>query len=190
MGIDPGSRKTGYGMVEVAGSTISWLASGTIHCTQDTLAERLNAIASQIRQLAELHNPDTVVVEQVFVYRNPDSALKLGQARGAAIAAAAGYGIPVHEYTPREIKKAIVGKGAASKAQVQHMVRAILGLNRIPEEDAADALAIAIGHAYVSQMNSQLQAALATLQHPVKQAQGKAGKRRKIRWNAASLKRL
>jgi len=187
MGIDPGSRKTGYGMVEVSGDMVSWVASGTIHCKQDTLAERLYAISSQIRTTAEQYKPDVVAIEQVFVYRNPDSALKLGQARGAAIAAAAGYGMVVHEYAPREIKKAIVGKGSASKAQVQHMVKAILGLNKIPEEDAADALAIAISHAYASQMNSQLQAALTDLQSTARQEQLKTGKRRKSRWIAASL---
>jgi len=187
LGIDPGSRKTGYGIIEVSGDTVSWLASGTIISNYDSLAERLHVIASHLRQLMTEHKPDTVAVEQVFVYRNPDSALKLGQARGAAIAAVAGFGIPVFEYAPREIKKAIVGKGSANKQQVQHMVKAILGIHKIPKEDAADALAIAISHAYVSQMNSQLQAALSSIQVNVNLAQHKTGKRRKLRWSASSL---
>lgn len=187
LGIDPGSRKTGYGIIEVSGDTVSWQASGTIKSVNDSLADRLHHIASHLRILVDEHQPDTVAVEQVFVYRNPDSALKLGQARGAAIAAVAAFGIPVFEYAPREIKKAIVGKGSANKQQVQHMVKAILGLHKMPQEDASDALAIAISHAYVSQMNSQLQAALSSIQVNANLALQKSGKRRKTRWTASSI---
>lgn len=184
LGIDPGSRKTGYGIIDVSGNSVSWLASGTIQCEANSLAERLHTIASQLGALITEHQPDTVAIEQVFVCRNADSALKLGQARGAAISAVASFGIPVFEYAAREVKKAIVGKGSASKLQVQHMVKAILGIAECPKEDAADALAIAISHAYVSQMNSQLQVALSNIQV---NAQHKSGKRRKLRWSGAGL---
>ncbi|MCW9025102.1 MAG: crossover junction endodeoxyribonuclease RuvC [Gammaproteobacteria bacterium] len=158
LGIDPGSRITGYGIIDIQGKKAAWLNSGCIRVKGDDLASRLKDICLGVQSLLDEFQPDEVAIEQVFVHRNPDSALKLGQARGAAMGIVAMRSLPVSEYTPREIKKAIVGNGNAAKDQVQHMVMTLLGLSKLPQEDAADALAVALCHSYISQTQGQLAA--------------------------------
>ena len=151
LGIDPGSRFTGYGIIELNAGKSIWLNSGCIRIEADNLADKLCIIAEGLNALLDEFQPDEMAIEKVFVSRNVDSALKLGQARGAAISTVALRKIPVSEYTPTQIKKAVVGKGNAAKTQVQHMVVNLLGLSRAPQEDAADALAIALCHAHTGQ---------------------------------------
>ena len=146
IGIDPGSRLTGYGIVEVGPRGLSYLGSGCIRTSQGPFPERLAEIYTGVTELITTHGPEVLAIEEVFLARNPASALKLGQARGVAIAAGVAHGLPVHEYAARRVKQGLVGTGRASKAQVQHMVRVILGLPGEPQADAADALAIAICH--------------------------------------------
>jgi crossover junction endodeoxyribonuclease RuvC len=149
LGIDPGSSVTGYGVVERVDANLVHLAHGTLRPPRSqALAVRLAAIQSGLAELIEEHAPDLAVVEQVFVASSPRSALVLGQARGAVLAAVAAAGLPVVEYSAREIKQAVVGNGAAAKAQVQVMVKRILQLERKPPQDAADALAAAICRAH------------------------------------------
>lgn len=147
LGIDPGSRLTGYGVIDSDGKRHAYVGCGCVRITTRELSLQLNTIFNGIRQIIEQFQPDVVVVEKVFMHRNADSALKLGQARGAAICAAAGFALPIHEYTPNLIKQSVVGRGHAQKEQVQHMVRVLLGLNASPSADAADALAAALCHA-------------------------------------------
>ncbi len=151
LGIDPGSRFTGYGIIELNAGKSIWVNSGCIRIKADSLAEKLCIIAEGLNTLLDEFQPDEMAIEKVFVSRNVDSALKLGQARGAAITTVALRKIPVSEYTPSQIKKAVVGKGNASKIQVQHMMVNLLGLSKAPQEDAADALAIALCHAHTGQ---------------------------------------
>ncbi len=146
LGVDPGSRLTGYGIVDVRGDALRYVASGRIQTTRGPFAGRLADIYRGIDELIVAHAPDEFVVEEVFFARNPQSALKLGHARGVAIAAAVGAGLPVSEYAARAVKQAVVGSGGATKAQVQYMVRALLSLSDEPSPDAADALAVAICH--------------------------------------------
>ncbi len=148
LGIDPGSRITGYGVLDVAGSAPRYVASGCIRIRADELAQKLAQVYAGIGELIAVHRPAEFAIEQVVMSRNADSALKLGQARGTAIVCAANHGLPVSEYGPRQIKQAVTGSGRADKAQVQHMVTAVLGLSGIPQADAADALAIALTHAH------------------------------------------
>ncbi|MDO3722457.1 crossover junction endodeoxyribonuclease RuvC [Marinobacter sp. chi1] len=150
LGVDPGSRITGYGVIRSEGRRIEYIDSGCIRVGDKNMAERLQAIFHSLATLIGEYRPDQFAIEQVFMARNPDSALKLGQARGAAIVSAANSGLPVHEYSARQVKQAVVGKGGADKSQVQHMVQALLGLSRKPQADAADALAIALCHAHMS----------------------------------------
>jgi crossover junction endodeoxyribonuclease RuvC len=151
LGIDPGSRKTGFGIVNSVGSRLEYVTSGCIKMPGGELPERLKIIYEGISEIILLHSPQEVSVEQVFFAKNPGSALKLGQARGAAIVAAVTQGLEVAEYSARQIKQSVVGTGAADKAQVQHMVKSILGLSATPQEDAADALAAAMCHAHTRQ---------------------------------------
>ncbi|MDX1457685.1 MAG: crossover junction endodeoxyribonuclease RuvC [Marinobacter sp.] len=151
LGVDPGSRITGYGIVRTEGRQLDYLDSGCIRLGDKPLAERLQVIFHSLATLIGQYRPDEFAIEQVFMARNPDSALKLGQARGAAIVSAANSGLPVYEYSARQVKQAVVGKGSADKSQVQHMVQALLGLSRKPQADAADALAIALCHAHMNQ---------------------------------------
>ncbi len=146
LGIDPGSRVTGYGVIVVDGKQIRYLASGCIKPDQGPLPQRLGEIYQGVVTLIGEHGADVVAIEEVFLARNPSSALKLGQARGVAIAAAVAAELDVYEYAARSVKKTVVGTGRASKAQVQHMVRVLLNLPGEPTADAADALAIAICH--------------------------------------------
>lgn len=148
LGIDPGSRITGYGVIEVTGTKAAYVASGCVRTGNGSLPERLKAIFEGISEVVATYSPQEMAVEQVFVHKNVDSALKLGQARGAAICAGVMQALPVAEYTPREVKQAIVGTGAAAKEQVQHMVRMLLKLPDLPQADAADALALALCHSH------------------------------------------
>ena len=151
LGIDPGSRVTGYGVVDARGTELDYVASGCIRTRArladgDGVADHLGEIYRSIDMLIGLHQPSVVAIEQVFVAHNVASALKLGQARGAALAAVVANHVPVAEYAARRVKQAVTGTGAAAKSQVQHMVRLLLNLNAPPSNDAADALAIAICH--------------------------------------------
>lgn len=148
LGIDPGSRVTGYGVVDSDGRKSRHVASGAIRTESGEFPERLGEIFAGIRDVIEEHVPTQVAIEQVFMAKNASSALKLGQARGAAIAAAAIRELPVFEYTPRSVKQALVGTGAADKEQVQHMVRILLTLSGKMGLDESDALAIALCHAH------------------------------------------
>jgi len=148
LGIDPGSRAAGYGLIEVAGARLNFVACGVIRvATAGTFGERLLEIHQGIAEVIETHQPDLAAIEEVFMAKNANSALKLGQARGVLILAALQAGLPLAEYSPRQIKQAAAGYGNADKAQIQHMVRVILSLNKTPSHDAADALAVAICHA-------------------------------------------
>ncbi|MCI0401217.1 MAG: crossover junction endodeoxyribonuclease RuvC [Gammaproteobacteria bacterium] len=148
LGIDPGSQVTGYGIIDMAGPRATHVANGSIRVRDEELGAKLRAIFEKIRAIAGDFQPNEVSVERLFMHRNADSALKLGQARGAAIVACLTQSLPIYEYTPTEIKQAIVGKGNAAKAQVQHMIKVLLCLKEAPQADAADALAIALGHGY------------------------------------------
>jgi crossover junction endodeoxyribonuclease RuvC len=150
LGIDPGSRITGYGVLEVAGKHVGYLASGCIRPDPGPFVERLADIYRGVQEIIESYSPSECAIEEVFLARNPSSALKLGQARGVAIAAAVSQGLAVHEYAARKVKQTVVGTGRAGKEQVQHMVQVILGLPAAPGADAADALAIAICHVNTS----------------------------------------
>lgn len=150
LGIDPGSAVTGYGVVEREGSALVHVAHGTLRPPRGgTLPARLARIYAGIAELIEAHEPDVAVIEQMFVRpNNPRSALVLGQARGAALAALGASGLAVDELTPQEVKSAVAGAGNASKQQVQRMVKRLLSLSRVPAQDAADALAAAICRAH------------------------------------------
>lgn len=151
LGIDPGSRITGYGVVRQEGNKVTYLGSGCIRMTDTELAPRLKKIYDGVSEIILQFQPDLFAIEQVFMAKNPDSALKLGQARGAAIVAAANAGLAVAEYSARQIKQAVVGQGGAEKSQVQHMVVRILKLPGTPQEDAADGLAVALCHGHTHQ---------------------------------------
>ncbi len=147
LGIDPGSRVTGYGIIKAVGTRQEYVTSGCIKTTDKaTLPERLDVIFDGVSQIINEYVPDELAIERIFMARSADSALKLGHARGVAIVAGVQQGLPVHEYEARKIKQAVVGTGAATKSQVQHMVMTLLKLNEKPQSDAADALAIAICH--------------------------------------------
>lgn len=148
LGIDPGSRKTGFGIIRHVGDQCEYLGSGVIRVEKYEFAQRLGNIFTALQSIIDEYSPQVMVVEQVFLAKNASSALKLGHARGAAIVAGANAGLDMHEYSARQIKQAIVGKGAASKDQVQHMVSHLLKLSSPPQEDAADALAAALCHAH------------------------------------------
>lgn len=148
LGIDPGSRATGWGIIDGDGRHSVHVASGVLKLGDGDLGPRLRLIFEGITRLIVEFRPTEIAIERVFVARNADSALKLGQARGAAICAALADGLPLAEYAPREIKLAVVGTGAASKEQIQHMMRIILKLDAPPQADQADALAVAICHAH------------------------------------------
>jgi len=150
LGIDPGSRVTGYGIIESDGNQSQHLVSGCIRIAQKSFPERLGEIYRDINQLVEEFSPQEMAIEQVFMSKNAASALELGQARGAAICACVVAGIEVFEYAPRAIKQAIAGSGAADKNQVQHMVKRILNLDDKLAEDQSDALAVALSHAHAN----------------------------------------
>ena len=150
IGIDPGSRKTGYGIIEITSSGIDYVASGNISVVDQVFPRRLGVIYSEILELIAAYGVHEMSIEEVFVAKNPSSALKLGQARGVAIAAGVAKDLEIFEYAARQVKKTIVGKGNASKSQIQHMVRVLLNLPGAPQADAADGLALALCHAHTS----------------------------------------
>jgi crossover junction endodeoxyribonuclease RuvC len=156
LGIDPGSRRTGFGVIDCDGPESVYYAHGCISAQGATFAERVRFIFAGVRELVSLHRPQEVAVEQVFVSRNAGSALKLGQARGAVLSALP-EGLPVFEYAPRAIKLAVVGFGGAEKHQVAHMIRALLRLEGRIASDAADALAIALCHAQSRRLRGLMQ---------------------------------
>jgi len=158
LGIDPGSRVTGYGIIDVRGDRAAVVRSGVIKTGKGEFPERLGIIFGGVRDLVVEYRPNEVAVENVFVSKNASSALKLGQARGAAICAAICEDLSVFEYSPRSVKQAIVGKGSADKVQVQHMVCVLLQLAETPVEDAADALAVALCHQHTQQSVNRMQA--------------------------------
>ncbi len=148
LGIDPGLRVTGFGVIEKSGSKLTYITSGCIRVPVGELPDRLKTIFEGLHEVIGLHSPGQVVIEKVFVNVNPQSTLLLGQARGAAICAAVDAGLPVAEYTALQVKQSVVGKGHAAKEQVQQMVKRLLKLPGVPSPDAADALACAICHAH------------------------------------------
>jgi crossover junction endodeoxyribonuclease RuvC len=156
LGIDPGSRITGVGVISVYGSELSHVYSESLKLPKGDLAIRLRDIYSRLQTIIAQTRPDIVSLEKVFIAKNPQSALVLGHARGAAMLAAVNNDLPVVEYSATEIKKTVVGRGRADKAQVQHMMRILLSLRAAPEEDASDALAAAVCHAHHQQMNTAL----------------------------------
>jgi crossover junction endodeoxyribonuclease RuvC len=147
LGLDPGSRRTGFGLIECRGADYVHVAHGCLNLGEAAMAERLRMIFEGLQGLIEEHRPGEVAVERVFVNRNVESALKLGQARGAALCAVP-RGLPVFEYAPRAIKLALVGSGAAEKSQVAHMIQTLLKLEVRVGPDASDALAVAVCHAH------------------------------------------
>ncbi len=148
LGLDPGSRVTGYGVVDAGHGGVRYVASGCIRVGNGAMAGRLLEIHRHVAELVNTYAPGEVAIERVFMHRNPDSALKLGQARGAALCGACHSGAEVFEYAPRAIKQTITGTGAAEKKQVQHMIKALLEVEGRIGSDAADALAIALCHAH------------------------------------------
>ncbi|MFZ5511020.1 MAG: crossover junction endodeoxyribonuclease RuvC [Pseudomonadota bacterium] len=151
LGIDPGLRVTGFGIIEKTGNRLAYLTSGCVKIPKGELPARLKTILDGLGEVIRRHLPQQVAVEKVFVNVNPQSTLLLGQARGAAICAAVAADLPVAEYTALQVKQAVVGNGHANKEQVQHMVRRLLNLPGDPSADAADALACAICHAHGGQ---------------------------------------
>jgi crossover junction endodeoxyribonuclease RuvC len=148
LGIDPGSRLTGYGVIDVAGSKIAYISSGIIRLPEKSLPDRLKIIFDGVSEIIQQYHPEHMGIEEVFFAKDPRAALKLGQARGAAIVAGVNAALPVGEYSARSVKQAVVGTGAADKNQVQMMIKQLLKLSQSPSEDAADALAVAICHAH------------------------------------------
>jgi len=158
LGIDPGSRVTGYGIIDQDGQHMTYVASGCIRAKGEALSERLGIIFAGVNAIIHEFLPEEMAIERVFMNKNADSALKLGQARGAAICASVHSKLPVDEYAAREIKQAVVGKGGATKEQVQHMVCVLLSLSKKPQSDAADALGVAVCHGHHSQTRRRMQA--------------------------------
>ncbi len=148
LGIDPGSVNTGYGVIDMQGNHAACITFGIVKVQGEMLAARLQTIYAGLEQIITEYQPAEAAIEKVFMHQNADSALKLGQARGAAITACANRQRPVYEYTANQVKQATVGKGHAAKQQVQHMIRVLLCLPKSPPTDAADALAIALCHGH------------------------------------------
>lgn len=148
LGIDPGSRITGYGVIAVEQGKTYYLTSGCIRLVSPNWLEKCHTLYISLQQIIETYHPTEAAIERVFMHVNPASALKLGQARGAAITALAHHDLSLAEYTARQVKQAIVGYGAAQKNQVQQMVQALLSLSGLPQADAGDALAIALCHSH------------------------------------------
>lgn len=148
LGIDPGSRITGIGIIEKQAGKAApiCLFGGCIRLNASEMSIRLGQLFREIQDIVKIYHPTELAIEQVFVHKSVSSALKLGQARGVAMAAVMSESVPVFEYAPRQVKQAVVGKGAAQKHQIQHMVQILLNLNMKPQADAADALAVALCH--------------------------------------------
>ena len=151
LGVDPGSRITGFGIISHQGSRSEYVTSGIIRLPRTSLPERLKVIHDNLTEIVEQYCPQELAIEEVFLARDAKAAIKLGQARGAAIVACVNKGMPVFEYAAKTIKLAVVGTGGADKRQVQHMVKSLLKLPEAPSEDAADALAAALCHAHTQQ---------------------------------------
>ncbi|HEX2531347.1 MAG TPA: crossover junction endodeoxyribonuclease RuvC [Burkholderiaceae bacterium] len=148
LGIDPGLRTTGFGVIRKQGNKLTYIASGTIKTAEADLPQRLKTILAGVSEIIQAYAPDCAAIEKVFVNVNPQSTLLLGQARGAAICALVGANLAVAEYTALQVKQAVVGHGKAHKQQVQDMVQRLLLLSGTPGADAADALGVAICHAH------------------------------------------
>ena len=161
LGIDPGSRVTGYGVIEISAREAKYVDSGCIRTGGGDLPDRLKKIYLGVREITDHYKPQQMAIEQVFMGRNADSALKLGQARASAICAVFDHDISVFEYAARQIKQAIAGKGSADKTQVQHMVKVLLKLQGDPQMDASDALAVALCHFHTDQTNQTTSRAFA-----------------------------
>ncbi|QQX78406.1 crossover junction endodeoxyribonuclease RuvC [Shewanella sp. KX20019] len=151
LGVDPGSRITGYGVINCVGRQQVYVGSGCIRTSSDELPLRLKQIFDGLSEIIRQYQPDEFAIERVFMAKNADSALKLGQARGAAIVAATAANLPVAEYSATQIKSAVVGTGRAQKSQVQHMIQQLLKLPSAPQADAADALGVAVCHYHTNQ---------------------------------------
>ena len=179
LGIDPGLNRTGFGVIDVTGSKLQCVESGIIRVPGGDLYRRLGTILAALSDVIRSTQPHVATVEKVFVNVNPQSTLLLGQARGAAICAAASSGLVVHEYAALRIKQAVVGFGQADKKQVQLMVQRLLGLARAPAEDAADALACAICHAHSSTLLAAVRGSSArpALEGAARRRGGAAGRR-------------
>lgn len=160
LGIDPGSRVTGYGVVEITPRGVRYVASGCIRIQAEEFPLRLKQIFDGVTQIIALYQPGQMAIEQVFMHKNADSALKLGQARGAAICATLNRDLPVFEYAARQVKQALVGKGNAEKHQVQHMVKILLGIQGEMQIDASDALAIGLCHHHYQQTARRIEKAV------------------------------
>ena len=160
LGIDPGSRITGIGIIESDGRYSKHIFSTCIRLGNDSFPNRLGKIYKEVELIIREYQPQQMAIEDVFLAKNPSSALKLGQARGAAICATVIQCIPVYEYSAREIKQAVVGKGNADKLQIQQMVKILLNLQGKIQEDTADGLAIALSHAHIGTTKARLQEAL------------------------------
>ena len=159
LGVDPGSRKTGFGILRIERGRVAYVASGTIRLpVREALATRLSVLFKELTEIIDAYAPTEAAIEQVFMAKSADSALKLGHARGAAMVACVTKGLIVHEYAARQIKQSVVGTGAATKQQVQHMVVALLGLSEAPAEDAADGLAAALCHCHAAGLSTALSA--------------------------------
>ena len=156
LGIDPGSRITGFGIIKVYQNKIYYVASGCIRITKDSTANKLKQISDGINEIVKLYKPTESSIEQIFMFQNPMGAIKLGQARGVAMCTLAQNNLNVAEYSAKQIKQAVVGTGQADKTQVQHMVQTLLNLNKKPQADAADALAIAICHYHSNKILNKL----------------------------------
>ena len=156
LGIDPGSRLTGFGVLDCVGDRATYVASGAVNTIEGEFTDRIKLIYKSVNALVTEYRPEVVAIETVFIARNAGSTLKLGHARSAAICATFEFDLDVFEYAPREIKQAVVGTGSATKEQVQHMVRSMLQLDGIPSPDAADALATALCHANQRRLHATL----------------------------------
>jgi crossover junction endodeoxyribonuclease RuvC len=156
LGIDPGSRITGFGVIDETAGGLRYVASGCLRVTHEDFSGRLKQIYEGIGAVVREHRPHQLAIEQVFMHKNADSALKLGQARGAAMCAVFAHDLPVFEYAARQVKQALVGNGRAEKYQVMHMVRVLLGLHGDIQADAADALGVALCHIHVQQTRTRV----------------------------------
>jgi len=148
LGIDPGSQITGFGIIEASVNRTLLVGRGTVRTAGGEHIGRLEQIFRGLIKVVEEYRPQEIAIERVFMHRNPDSALKLGQARSAALCATFDAGVPIHEYAARQVKQSVVGNGGADKAQIQHMVRLLLSIRDELQADAADALAVALCHAF------------------------------------------
>lgn len=148
LGIDPGSRKCGYGLINAEGNRLDYLACGVIRLEKLEFPDRMQMIFDSLSAVIAEHHPQVAAIEEVFMGKSASSALKLGHARGVAMVACTSQQVEVHEYATRKIKLAVVGTGAAEKSQMQHMIKVLLKLSDVPGEDAADALSVAVCHAH------------------------------------------